>query len=63
MFQDVLHHMEDATRLASIGLVIFFVVFLMILLNALVRSKRDVTAWSQMPLVDDEMKQSPEVRP
>ena len=50
MFKDVLNHMAGASNYASIGLVIFFVVFIGITVNALTRSKRDVAHWSTLPL-------------
>lgn len=52
MFKDVLNHMTGAERFASAGLVIFFVVFVMIVLNAVIRSRRDIQHWSSLPLED-----------
>lgn len=53
MFKDVLNHMTGAERFASVGLVIFFAVFVMIVLNAAVRSRSDISRWSNLPLEDN----------
>ncbi|MGC4030491.1 MAG: hypothetical protein QM754_01915 [Tepidisphaeraceae bacterium] len=61
MFKDVLNHMTGAERFASVGLVIFFAVFVMIVLNAVIRSKRDIQQWSSLPL-EDSVSTQPEAR-
>jgi cbb3-type cytochrome oxidase subunit 3 len=53
MFKDVLNHMNGADHFASIGLVIFFAVFVMIVLNAAIRSRRDISRWANLPLDDN----------
>ena len=53
MFKDVLNHMAGATDFASIGLVIFFCVFILITLRTLLRTKTEVGQWSQLPLSDE----------
>ena len=54
MFKDVLNHMDGASHYAAVGLVIFFIVFLLVTANAFVRSRRDIADWSRLPLGDDE---------
>jgi len=62
LFKDVLNHMENAASYASVGLVIFFAVFILIAFQAVVRSKRDVAEWARLPLNDgaNEEPQQPE---
>lgn len=54
MFKDVLNHMAGSTDFASIGLLIFFVVFVCVSIRALLRSKHQVEQWSCLPLAGDD---------
>ncbi len=62
MFKDVLNHMSNAADFASIGLVIFFVVFVFVSVRALLRTKAEVQDWSRLPLSADESTASMEAR-
>lgn len=52
MFKDVLNHMAGAADYASIGLVIFFAVFIGVSVRALAQSRQNVSTWSRLPLAD-----------
>ena len=60
MFKDVLNHMEGATHYASIGLVIFFLVFLAITVRTFMRSRKQIARWSALPLEDEQVDGRPD---
>ena len=62
MFKDVLNHMAGAADYASIGLIIFFAVFVLVTIRALVQSRQSVSEWSQLPLNDETPATAPEAR-
>lgn len=53
MFKDVLNHMAGAADYASIGLIIFFAVFVFVSLRALLQSRTQASEWSRLPLSDE----------
>ena len=53
MFKDVLNHMVGASDYASIGLIIFFAVFVLVSLRAIVQPRQQVADWSRLPLADE----------
>jgi cbb3-type cytochrome oxidase subunit 3 len=53
MFKDVLNHMAGAADYASIGLVIFFAVFVAVSCRAVAQSRKEVADWARLPLADD----------
>lgn len=63
MYKDVLNHMTGAEWYASVGLVLFFIVFVSISLNAILRTRQQLTEWSRLPLSEEEAnKHTPEVK-
>jgi hypothetical protein len=52
MFKDVLNHMAGAADFASIGLLIFFAVFVITSIRVLLCKPDDVKSWSLLPLDD-----------
>lgn len=54
MFKEIFNF-ETVTLLSSIGLLIFFAVFLGIIIWAFTRSKRSVDRWSKLPLGNDDV--------
>ncbi len=50
MFKDVLNYSRHFTHYAEVGLIIFFVVFAGVSIQALRRSKQDISDWSRLPL-------------
>lgn len=61
MFKDVLNHMAGAADFASIGLIIFFVVFVGVACRAMLQTREEVAAWSRLPLADEDAQQQQEV--
>ena len=58
MFKDVLNHMNGATDYASIGLVLFFLVFIAVSIRTAMQKRKDVDGWALLPLEDEK----PEVK-
>lgn len=60
MFKDVLNHMNGAADFASIGLIIFFAVFVVVACRAMLQTRQEISAWSRLPLADEDGQQQQE---
>jgi hypothetical protein len=52
MFKDVLNHLGGFTGYAEVGLVIFFAVFVLVAVRAVLTPKQVSKRWSELPLKD-----------